>query len=154
MNDEPSTGGTASWPCMLAALRAAGWSVAVHNDYEMRGRRLTFWLLTRRGGASVKGEGADDAAALADCLAAAGLPDRDVPPAPGADPGSGALARLRDAGWQVGLHNDYRLDGLQRTFWRMVHPPSGTYRDGEGDTDGAALATCLEACLPPPRGRR
>lgn len=31
-------------------LRAAGWSVAVHNDYQQGGERRTFWLLTNPNG--------------------------------------------------------------------------------------------------------
>lgn len=46
-----------------ADLRDAGWSVAVHNDYQQDGRAMTFWLFTKNGRA-VKGEGYTDAAAL------------------------------------------------------------------------------------------
>ncbi|MDE2106740.1 MAG: hypothetical protein KGL39_56520 [Patescibacteria group bacterium] len=31
---------------VLNELRAAGWSVAVHNDYRFNGKSYTFWLLT------------------------------------------------------------------------------------------------------------
>ena len=48
----------------LAKLRAAGWMVAVHNDYRQDGKLMTFWLFTRDGFA-VKGEGETDAEALA-----------------------------------------------------------------------------------------
>ena len=48
----------------LATLRAAGWMVAVHNDYRQNGKLMTFWLFTREGFA-VKGEGETDAEALA-----------------------------------------------------------------------------------------
>lgn len=44
-------------------LRAAGWSVAVHNDYRLDGEFHTFWLFTRDGRA-VKGEGTSDREAL------------------------------------------------------------------------------------------
>jgi len=44
-------------------LRAAGWSVAVHNDYRLNGRFHTFWLFTKDGRA-VKGEGQSDREAL------------------------------------------------------------------------------------------
>lgn len=44
-------------------LRAAGWAVAVHNDYRLGGKTHTFWLLTQNGRA-VKGEGRTDAEAL------------------------------------------------------------------------------------------
>ena len=45
-------------------LRAAGWSVAVHNDYRLNGVAHTFWLMTK-GDRCVKGEGRTDAEALA-----------------------------------------------------------------------------------------
>jgi hypothetical protein len=44
-------------------LRAAGWSVAVHNDYRLNGENMTFWLFTH-GSFAVKGEGRTDAEAL------------------------------------------------------------------------------------------
>lgn len=44
-------------------LRAAGWTVAVHNDYRQNGEAHTFWLFTR-GTRAVKGEGRTDAEAL------------------------------------------------------------------------------------------
>lgn len=31
-------------------LRAKGWSVAVHNDYRLGGKRMTFWLFTHPSG--------------------------------------------------------------------------------------------------------
>ena len=51
-------------------LRQQGWSVAVHNDYRQDGRYVTFWLLTRRNGHWIKGEGETDAQALNQCRAA------------------------------------------------------------------------------------
>ncbi len=45
-------------------LRAKGWSVAVHNDYRIGGKRMTFWLLTHASGYWIKGEGETDAEAL------------------------------------------------------------------------------------------
>ena len=44
-------------------IRAAGWSVAVHNDYRVNGLLYTFWLFTQDGRA-IKGEGSTDAEAL------------------------------------------------------------------------------------------
>lgn len=44
-------------------IRAAGWAVAVHNDYRINGEAHTFWLFTR-GNECVKGEGRSDAEAL------------------------------------------------------------------------------------------
>lgn len=45
-------------------LRAAGWSVAVHNDYKQNGQTYTFWLVTHPDGRYLKGEGTTDAEAL------------------------------------------------------------------------------------------
>ena len=44
-------------------IRAAGWMVAVHNDYRMAGTIHTFWLFTK-GDHCVKGEGRTDIEAL------------------------------------------------------------------------------------------
>lgn len=44
-------------------LRAAGWVVAVHNDYRLNGEPHTFWLFTK-GDRCVKGEGHSDREAL------------------------------------------------------------------------------------------
>lgn len=44
-------------------IRAKGWMVAVHNDYRLAGRLMTFWLFTKDG-RCVKGEGNTDAEAL------------------------------------------------------------------------------------------
>lgn len=52
----------------LPALRSAGWMVAVHNDYRLNGRRMTFWLFTK-GDRAVKGEGETDSEALAQVAA-------------------------------------------------------------------------------------
>lgn len=49
-------------------LRAKGWAVAVHNDYKLKGKPYTFWLMTK-GEVAVRGEGADDAKALGDIRA-------------------------------------------------------------------------------------
>lgn len=54
----------------LAELRAAGWKVAVHNDYTLNGESYTFWLFTRAG-RCVKGEGRTDSEAIAIARAAA-----------------------------------------------------------------------------------
>ena len=44
-------------------LRRAGWMVAVHNDYKLKGVLHTFWLFTK-GSRCVKGEGQTDDTAL------------------------------------------------------------------------------------------
>lgn len=51
------------------------------------------------------------------------------------------LQDLREAGWSVAAHNDYRLNGKQMTFWLFTHE-CGLYIKGEGETDFAALAEC------------
>lgn len=45
---------------VIARLRAAGWRVAVHNDYRQGGEDWTFWLFTHPDGRWVKGEGRND----------------------------------------------------------------------------------------------
>ena len=49
----------------LSRLRKAGWMVAVHNDYNLNGKKHTFWLFTHRSGVWAKGEGRTDRRALA-----------------------------------------------------------------------------------------
>jgi hypothetical protein len=45
-------------------LRNQDWYIAVHNDYRLNGKRMTFYLLTHDDGRWVKGEGATDTDAL------------------------------------------------------------------------------------------
>lgn len=52
------------------------------------------------------------------------------------------LTRLRDLGWMVAIHNDYRQGGRLRTFWLLTHP-DGRWIKGEGDSDGDAIAECV-----------
>lgn len=54
-------------------IRAAGWAVAVHNDYCQSGKAMTFWLFTREDW-SATGEGESDAAALNQVRRSIGLP--------------------------------------------------------------------------------
>jgi len=59
----------------LAFLRGNGWMVAVHNDYVLNGKAMTFWLFTHSGaGRFIKGEGATDAEALERCVDSAKAP--------------------------------------------------------------------------------
>lgn len=60
----PATEGWGEREGALARLRAAGWSVAVHNDYRLNGVPATFWLFTHPNGRWIKGEGESDDAAL------------------------------------------------------------------------------------------
>lgn len=53
----------------LQELRDDGWMVAVHNDYRLNGKTMTFWLFTHTDGRWIKGEGATDSEALAQALA-------------------------------------------------------------------------------------
>ena len=79
-------------PSSPADIRAAGWVVAVHNDYKLAGVPHTFWLFTReevpgdpeyaitgRGqGRFARGEGRTDADALNVVRMMVGLPLRRV----------------------------------------------------------------------------
>lgn len=49
----------------LNRIRKAGWAVAVHNDYNLNGKKHTFWLFTHPSGVWAKGEGRSDRRALA-----------------------------------------------------------------------------------------
>ncbi|MGR0185487.1 hypothetical protein [Azospirillum aestuarii] len=60
------------WSKALEDIRAAGWAVAVHNDYRLHGQPNTFWLFTK-GDRAVKGEGLTDAEALDEVRRSTGL---------------------------------------------------------------------------------
>lgn len=54
---------------MLKELRTYGWTVAVHNDYRLKGELRTFWLFTHQAsGTFLKGEGSTDEWAVKDIL--------------------------------------------------------------------------------------
>jgi hypothetical protein len=64
------------------------------------------------------------------------------------------LLAIRDRGWAVAVHNDYKQNGKPMTFWLFTHP-SGKYAKGEGDTDIEALRAvwlqpAVHGALPPP----
>jgi hypothetical protein len=67
------------------------------------------------------------------------------------------LELLRNRGWSVAVHNDYRLGGERFTFW-LLTDGSGRYVKGEGRTDAEALGTCrvqaawTSAVAPSPAG--
>ena len=48
------------------------------------------------------------------------------------------LRLLRDAGWMVAVHNDYRQDGKLMTFWLFTHP-MGRWLKGEAESDEDAV---------------
>ena len=52
---------------ILSDLRENGWSVAVHNDYRLNGKVMTFWLFTHEAGLYIRGEAATDLGALRIC---------------------------------------------------------------------------------------
>lgn len=54
------------------------------------------------------------------------------------------LGNLRRVGWRVAIHNDYRMNGNDMTFWLFVHP-NGAYVKGEAMTDVVALRMCENA---------
>lgn len=49
---------------MLLWLRAAGWTVARHNDFRLGGELMTFWLFTHEDGRWKKGEAKTDTIAV------------------------------------------------------------------------------------------
>ena len=44
---------------------------------------------------------------------------------------------IRQEGWMVAVHNDYRQEGKMYTFWLFAKDDKAT--KGEGETDGEAL---------------
>ena len=58
----------------LKAIRMAGYTVAVHNDYKLDHQPHTFWLFTHSNGTWIKGEGKTDAQALQ--IARASIPEK------------------------------------------------------------------------------
>ena len=48
-----------------------------------------------------------------------------------------ALLRMRDAGWSVAVHNDYKLHGKAFTFWLFTR--GVLFVKGEGRTDDDAI---------------
>lgn len=48
------------------------------------------------------------------------------------------LTKIRSAGWSVAIHNDYRQNGNQHTFWLFTNV-NGRWVKGEGRTDREAL---------------
>ena len=53
------------------------------------------------------------------------------------------LDALREAGWIVACHNDYRIGGELRTFWLFTHP-NGQWIKGEGRYDSEALTVAYQ----------
>jgi len=51
-----------------------------------------------------------------------------------------ALQRLRQSGWTVAVHNDYKLNGRFHTFWLFTK--GGLAIKGEGESDEQALTIC------------
>lgn len=49
------------------------------------------------------------------------------------------LKKMRDEGWMVAVHNDYRLDGEAYTFWLFTNFRNKTFVQGEARTDEEAL---------------
>ncbi len=64
---------------ILDNLRRAGWTVAVHNDFRLKGEPHTFWLLTNEATKRyVKGEGRSDQEALEECAHEAAMFDEPI----------------------------------------------------------------------------
>ena len=62
---------------------------------------------------------------------------------------SGQPDDIRDAGWAVAVHNDYRLDGVKHTFWLFTKDDRCC--KGEGKSDTEALNDVRKQLLLPPR---
>jgi hypothetical protein len=48
------------------------------------------------------------------------------------------LGNLREVGWTVAVHNDYRQGGKLMTFWLFTHP-DGRWLKGEAESDRQAV---------------
>lgn len=59
------------------------------------------------------------------------------------------LTTIRDLGWSVAVHNDYKLGDKQHTFWLFTNGTGAYVKgeamqvDGEMSMDEKALAMCL-----------
>ena len=60
--------------------------------------------------------------------------------------GASILYDLRAEGWRVAVHNDYRQDGNDFTFWLFTHP-DGRWAKGESDDDREALQEVRNAIV-------
>jgi len=76
------------------------------------------------------------------CVAARAALSTPTPPTDAARPDD-----LRAMGYMVAVHNDYRLNGEQYTFWLLTHP-NGHWIKGESRTDAEALNQ-IRAQVPP-----
>ena len=54
-----------------------------------------------------------------------------------------ALDALRNGGYMVAVHNDYKQDGRFMTFWLFTSNYDDTYIKAEAPTDQQALNECL-----------
>lgn len=54
------------------------------------------------------------------------------------------LKSIREAGWSVAVHNDYKLDGSSMTFWLFTHG-NGRWIKGEGRTDVEAIEQAMRS---------
>lgn len=121
----------------LTEMRAAGWSVAVHNDYRLNGEPQTFWLFTHPNGRWVKGEASTDAKALAVALNAASEQGRPPP----VQPGTGYCQPTRDGVpqprvWMIQFEDPDRGNAVftgpgaeaeARAMWAKVEPAWNCY---------------------------
>lgn len=53
------------------------------------------------------------------------------------------LAFMRQQGWLVAVHNDYRHNGTY-TFWLFTNKESGRFVKGEAEDDLTAVQQCLD----------
>ena len=53
------------------------------------------------------------------------------------------LDELRERGWSVAIHNDYRINREPRTFLLLTHS-NGRWVKGEATTDEGAIRQCRD----------
>ena len=54
------------------------------------------------------------------------------------------LNELRRKGWDVAVHNDYRVNGERHTFWLLTNAETGRFVKGEGTEDRFAIMECYK----------
>jgi hypothetical protein len=54
------------------------------------------------------------------------------------------IRQLHAGGWRVAVHNDYRQDGAEMTFWLFTHP-TGRWIKGEGASDLEAVRAAYDS---------
>lgn len=149
---------------LLDRLRASGWRVAVHNDYQFEGQLFTFYLFTHASGLWLKGEARSDLEALQEVARQA--TEHEMPGWQWADGTgthwSGAVVYSWNGAWcwhspthpapnprhggvlpAAAYALRYELESDPRGIWRLIHP-DGALDPVEYQSADAAARQALE----------